>query len=116
MAVKKPVKKRDATSPNTALVLFLVFFVLLSIGLGVWGYYGYAGQKTLREDAVNKQKDKDAAQLGERYASTILDEVLTAQGHDLGERVKTRETAREELDKLIWDRLEATSLAAETKS
>ena len=52
MAVKKPVKKRDATSPNTALVLFLVFFVLLSIGLGVWGYYGYAGQKKLKESLV----------------------------------------------------------------
>src|SRR5262249_3493580 len=101
MAVKKPVKKRDATSPNTALVLFLVFFVLLSIGLGVWGYYGYAGQKTLKEEAVNKQKDKDAAQLGERYANAILDEVLTAQGHDIGERAKTRDTAREDIDKNI---------------
>src|SRR5437868_9517711 len=96
-----PKKKRDSSKPSTVLVVFLVFFVLLSIGLGVWGYYGYAGQKKLKEDATTATKDKDAARLGEQYANTILDEVLTAQGHDLGERVKTRETAREEIDKNI---------------
>ena len=36
-------KKRDSSKPSTVLIVFLVFFVLVSIGLGVWGYYGYAG-------------------------------------------------------------------------
>src|SRR5439155_13806768 len=56
-------------------------------------------------------KDKDVARFGEQYANTILDEVLTAQGHDLGERVKTRETAREEIDKNI----EALNVAEKEK-
>ena len=38
-----PKKKRDSSKPSPVLVIFLVFFILLSIGLGIWGYYGYAG-------------------------------------------------------------------------
>ena len=38
-------KKRENAKPNTILIVFLVFFILLSIGLGVWGYYGYAEQE-----------------------------------------------------------------------
>jgi hypothetical protein len=102
MAVKKPIKKRDATSPNTALVLFLVFFVLLSIGLGVWGYYGYAGQKKLREDAAEKDKGKDAAVLGQKYFQMLNRELVYMLGHPLeGDDVKARDDAREMLDKNI---------------
>ncbi|MBM4071359.1 MAG: hypothetical protein FJ271_20840 [Planctomycetes bacterium] len=59
MALKKAPKRKDNTNPNTVLVLFLVFFVLLSIGLGTWGYFGYAGQDKLRDDA-KKAKDSEA--------------------------------------------------------
>src|SRR5262245_45907568 len=52
MAKKKAARKRSDGSPSTVLVVFLVFFILLSIGLGVWGYYGYSGQK----DAVDRAK------------------------------------------------------------
>lgn len=83
MAVKKPIKKRDTTNPNTALVLFLVFFILLSIGLGVWGYYGYSGQAKLREDGIAAQKDRTAAKLGEDYANWVVLEHRQALGHDL---------------------------------
>ena len=83
--LKKPVKKRDTTSPNTALVLFLVFFVLLSIGLGVWGYFGYAGQENLR-NATKKEQDKTkGANLGEEYAKFIAFDTRTALGHPLVE-------------------------------
>ena len=53
--LKKP-KKKDTTNPSTVLIIFLVFFVLLSIGLGVWGYYGYAGQTKLAEDTKSLGK------------------------------------------------------------
>ena len=32
--------KKDGSSPNLVLVVFLIFFVLVSIGLGVFAYYG----------------------------------------------------------------------------
>jgi hypothetical protein len=76
MAVKK--KQRDSTNPNTTLVLFLVFFVLLSIGVGVWGYYGYAGQEKLRESAKKAERDTEAARTGQSYYRLIKDEVFIA--------------------------------------
>src|SRR5260370_12138241 len=77
--LKKP-SKRDATNPNTALVLFLVFFVLLSIGLGVWGYFGYSGQEKLRTEAKEKVNATKAAQLGEEYAKFYANDTLLALG------------------------------------
>src|SRR5438093_1376025 len=62
-------RRPDSTSPNTVLVLFLVFFVLLSIGLGVWGYYGYAGQKELKDKAESAERAKNAAIKAERFAN-----------------------------------------------
>src|SRR5579864_8642076 len=83
--LKKPVKKRDTTSPNTPLVLFLVFFVLLSIGLGVWGYYGYDGQNKLTQDVISEKKLTAGAHLGEEYAKFIAFDTRTALGHPLVE-------------------------------
>src|SRR5438876_1215336 len=45
------------------LIITLVFFVLLSIGLGVGTYYGFAGQKDFddkRKTAVQEQKSAQA--------------------------------------------------------
>ena len=47
--LKKPAKKPGTGNPNTVLVVFLVLFILTSIGLGVWGYYGYAEQDGLKK-------------------------------------------------------------------
>jgi hypothetical protein len=70
--LKKPTRKRDASNPNTVLVIFLVFFVLLSIGLGIWGYYGYAGQEKLRvstsEEIKKAQASKEGREFGELKA------------------------------------------------
>jgi hypothetical protein len=58
-----PKKKRDSSKPSPVLVIFLVFFILLSIGLGIWGYYGYAGQErlqtTAKEEKKKTQEEKD---------------------------------------------------------
>src|SRR5438270_5943564 len=53
-------KKRDSSKPSTVLIVFLVFFILVSIGLGVWGYYGYAGQEKLETAAKNEKKNSQA--------------------------------------------------------
>lgn len=65
--LKKASKRRDTTNPNTVLVLFLVFFVLLSIGLGTWGYFGYAGQEDLRQKAEKAKLESNVASLGADY-------------------------------------------------
>lgn len=59
--LKKPSKKDN---PNTILVIALVFFVLLSIGLGVFAYYGYDGQEKLRADAKAAKAAEKAAKDG----------------------------------------------------
>jgi hypothetical protein len=82
-AIRKPVKK-DTSSPGTALVLFLVFFILLAIGLGVWGYYGYAGQDQLKKTAEAEQGKAKGAQLAADYYGFLARDLLAAQGHNLG--------------------------------
>jgi hypothetical protein len=51
--------KKDGSSPNIVLVCFLIFFVLLSIGLGVFAYYGYDGQDKLKQEAKTARKQVD---------------------------------------------------------
>jgi hypothetical protein len=51
--------KKDGTSPNLVLICFLIFFVLLSIGLGVFAYYGQEGQAKLQQEVkVAKAAEK----------------------------------------------------------
>ena len=49
------------TKPELALIILVVVFVLLSICLGIWGYYGYAGQEELRTAAKKKSDDATVA-------------------------------------------------------
>jgi hypothetical protein len=76
--LKKPTKRRDTTNPNTVLVVFLVFFVLLSIGLGIFAYYGYAGQEKLRETAKQEISKAGANKLGEEMALVVLRDLRLA--------------------------------------
>jgi hypothetical protein len=64
MAARKKSSRNRANpnNPNTVLVLFLVFFILVSIGTGVTTYYGYAGQKKLEEDAIGAVRKAKSAQ------------------------------------------------------
>lgn len=87
MAVaKKPVTRGNApgsSNPNTILVVFLVLFVLISIGLGAWGYYGYAGQEDLKKAAITKSVEaKSNKQAADVYAFGLY-EALLAMGQEL---------------------------------
>jgi hypothetical protein len=55
---------KPATNPSTVLVIFLVFFVLLSLGLGVWGYFGYKAADQARKAAAEAQQKEKAAKDG----------------------------------------------------
>jgi hypothetical protein len=46
-------------SKTQALIIALVCFVVLSLGLGVATYYGFAGQEELRKQAAEAKKEKD---------------------------------------------------------
>lgn len=81
--LKKSPKRKDNTNPNTVLVLFLVFFVILSIGLGVWGYFGYAGQEKLREKATTESKSNESNKLLADYYEFLALEELQAIGFTL---------------------------------
>jgi hypothetical protein len=55
--------KQRGRESNTGLVVTLVFFIILSIGLGVAAYYGFAGQAALTTEkttAVAAEKDMKA--------------------------------------------------------
>jgi hypothetical protein len=73
-------KKRDSSKPSPVLVIFLVFFIIVSIGLGVWGYYGYAGQDKLESTAKERAKSADVAKDFELYALFIANEARLAIG------------------------------------
>jgi hypothetical protein len=56
MAGLKKKKKESSGSPNIVLVIFLVFFIILNITLGVWLYYA------IEESTDARKKQKDAVE------------------------------------------------------
>ena len=83
MAARKRAKAPADTNPSTVLVVFLVFFILLSIGLGVWGYFGQKkvtqqadAAKKAKEDATKSDQGRDWYQLQALWAKA-------AEGHNL---------------------------------
>ncbi len=83
--IKKSLKKKDAGKPSTVLIIFLVFFILLSIGLGVFAYYGYDGQNKLREEAKNAKAGEAAQKNVVNYRLGIIYALGKAIGQDLGQ-------------------------------
>jgi hypothetical protein len=73
-------KKRDSSKPSTVLIVFLVFFILVSIGLGVWGYYGYAGQEKLETAAKNEKTNSKAERELKDFHMFMGTEARTAIG------------------------------------
>jgi hypothetical protein len=63
---RMPTRRGD--NPSKVLVIFLVFFILLSIGLGAGTYFGFAGQKDLDDKAKTANKKADEALKERDYA------------------------------------------------
>jgi uncharacterized protein HemX len=82
-ALKKTLKKKDTTKPGTVLIIFLVLFILTSIGLGVAMYYGYEGQEKLRQAAKDAKSGETARKLERDYRITQAYMLGAALGQDL---------------------------------
>jgi hypothetical protein len=66
-------------SPNQVLIIFLVFFVLVSIVLGVTTYLGYDGQTQLKADAKTAKDDvkkREADVKWYRFQALLLRQVV----------------------------------------
>jgi len=81
--LKKPAKKRDNTNPNTALIVFLVVFVLLAIGMGVWRYLGFEEEEKNRKAVIAERAKTEAAKLVERLAWLAARDAWLAAGYTL---------------------------------
>ncbi len=97
MAGLKKKKKDKSGSPNVILVVFLVLFVLTSIGLGVWGYYGYAGQDALRNTNKASTATAKAEKNAKLYYAMLWRDLRQAIGQKLdGDELQQLELDRDE--------------------
>ncbi len=77
---RKPYKRSAPTNQNTPLVIFLVIFVLATIGSGVAAWYGYDGQEALIAQAKKAEKAKLTADKANDWHQFISLEVRAAVG------------------------------------
>jgi hypothetical protein len=85
MARKRSRTKASASNPNTVLVVFLVFFILLSIGLGVWGYFGYKRADEREKARKDEEAKAKQAQTAEKWYKLQAMWARAVAGHKLGE-------------------------------
>lgn len=95
MAGLKKKKKEKSGSPNVVLVVFLVLFVLTAIGLGVWGYYGYAGQDVLRSE----RRKADLAAKSEKNAKLYFQMLTRDQRQAIGGKFEEGELLQLDIDR-----------------
>lgn len=99
MAGLKKTPAEKSTSPNVVLVIFLVFFVLASIGLGIWGYYGYAGQDDLQTKKRTAEATAKSEKLAKEYYSMLYRHLRGAVGDKLDK--SEEEQMRADLNQFI---------------
>ena len=83
MASRKRSKASTSNNPSTVLIIFLVFFVLLSIGLGVWGYYRNQAAQKKEKLGVDLKQNMEAAKKGEDWYKLQALWTKAASGHEL---------------------------------
>jgi hypothetical protein len=82
MAGLKKRKQERSSSPNIVLVIFLVFFFLLTIGLGIFSYYGYAEQADLRKAKQTADAKAKSEALQNTYWKLLYRDLRVAMGAD----------------------------------
>jgi hypothetical protein len=95
MARKRSRIKASSNNPSTVLIIFLVFFILLSIGLGVWGYLKAktVGEKD-KELAAGKEKaTKDQNSIDYHQLKYLW--MKGAAGHELGKNAAGADEANQ---------------------
>jgi hypothetical protein len=92
--------RRGGENPSKVLVIFLVFFIILSIGLGAGTYFGFAGQKDYFDSAAKEKKvakeleeKRDIANYRAREALVMLggSPALESAGDEPGKWAADRE-------------------------
>jgi hypothetical protein len=73
-------KSSRGTGPNKVLVVFLVLFILTSIGLGVWAYTLVKERDNWPAEAKKKDEEIQKAKLMEAWANFKADELRAAMG------------------------------------
>ncbi len=97
MAGLKKKKKEKSSSPNIVLVIFVVFFFLVSIGLGIWGYYGYAGQDELRA----KRHAAEATAKGEKQGRAYFEMLYRDMRAGVGDSLEASDLDKEDLQSFL---------------
>ena len=108
MAGLKKQKKEKSSNPNVVLIIFLVFFFLVSIGLGIWGYYGYAGQDDLRRAKFTSEAAAKGGELGRQHRKDVCRgpqvagrRTKRAGADDHGVRACTEQTHQESIRRIL---------------
>lgn len=89
MAGLKKTSKKDASSPNMVLLIALIMFILTSIGLGVFAYYGYDGQEKLRQAAKSAKVGEETMKEARDNWQLVAYEAMLGLGFELAPEQKT---------------------------
>ena len=79
----KAKKKRDSANPSTVLIIFTIFFALLSIGVGGWSYSVFSQQADLEKKLIEARKGLDPSKEQKEYYEFLAIELLYPYGHDV---------------------------------
>src|SRR6516165_2432217 len=83
--LKKNRRTKDASSPNIVLVLFLIFFIITSLVLGLLIYFGQEQQNKALADAATAKKVQQADKDTIALYQTMTDVQRQALGQDLNQ-------------------------------
>src|SRR6266852_4272780 len=83
MAGLKKKKKDKSNNPNVVLVVFLVFFVLLSIGLGIWVYTERTGCEDMKKQRELAVKALPSEKARGTYYEMLYRDLRNAVGNKL---------------------------------
>ncbi|MEI7686135.1 MAG: hypothetical protein WCL32_14010, partial [Planctomycetota bacterium] len=83
MAGLKKSSKKDVGGPNMVLLIALIMFILTSIGLGAFAYYGYDGQDKLRQALkAAKLSEESMKELRDNYQLLSI-ELMLGEGYEI---------------------------------
>ncbi len=79
-ATAKKKKKDKSGNPNVVIIVFLIMFVLSTIGLGLWGYYAQAGLTEFEPKMRTLEAKVKVEQNGREFSTYLFNSIRTAAG------------------------------------
>ncbi len=100
MAAAKKKKKDVSGNPNVVIIVFLIMFILSTIGLGLWGYYAQAGQAELQQITQDQKAKAASEKNAKEFYSFLYNDLRLALGEKLTDDENTAMTVdRERFEK-----------------